>query len=296
MLRALLAVTLGGQPPEVSERARDALERRKGALAASDLLRMLSVATELEPRFRKSSQQQLLLEAMLVRFALLDRTVSLEAVLRGLGGGSSGDDDEGVRRPPSVKRAEPGTASTPPRKAERAPSDTPASDWRAVIRDADRAPASARAAVEPPVAPPPASRDPAPSAALAGAPDLNQLVERWDDVVARVRAAGKSVAANALEHASPAAVNARGDVTLALDEGNPIHEQAIDAVKGEVVSAMREWFPGVQRLVVRAPAGASTPPARLTDEMVRSERIAALRKKDPVLDAAIDALDLDLAD
>jgi hypothetical protein len=29
---------------------------------------------------------------------------------------------------------------------------------------------------------------------------------------------------------------------------------------------------------------------------VRSERIAALRKKDPVLDAAIDALDLDLAD
>ena len=304
MLRALLAVTLGGQPPEVSERAREALERRKGALAASDLLRMLSVATELEPRFRKSGQQQLLLEAMLVRFALLDRTVSLEAVLRGLGGGSSGDDDEGLNRPPIVKRAEPGSASAPPRKAERPPSDTPASDWRAVIRDADRAPAraergtptAARPVVEPPITPPPASRDPAPSAALAGAPDLNQLVERWDDVVARVRAAGKSVAANALEHASPAAVNARGDVTLALDEGNPIHEQAIDAVRGEVVSVMREWFPGVQRLVVRAPAGASTPPARLTDEMVRSERIAALRKKDPVLDAAIDALDLDLAD
>jgi DNA polymerase-3 subunit gamma/tau len=304
MLRALLAVTLGGQPPEVSERAREALERRKGALAASDLLRMLSVATELEPRFRKSGQQQLLLEAMLVRFALLDRTVSLEAVLRGLGGGSSGDDDEALNRPPIAKRAEPGSASAPPRKAERPPSDTPASDWRAVIRDADRAPAraergtptTARPVIEPPNTPPPASRDPAPSAALAGAPDLNQLVERWDDVVARVRAAGKSVAANALEHASPAAVNARGDVTLALDEGNPIHEQAIDAVRGEVVSVMREWFPGVQRLVVRAPAGASTPPARLTDEMVRSERIAALRKKDPVLDAAIDALDLDLAD
>ena len=121
-------------------------------------------------------------------------------------------------------------------------------------------------------------------------------MERWDDVVARVRAAGKSVAANALEHASPSAVSARGDVTLALDEGNPIYEQAIDAVKSEVVSAMREWFPGVQRLVVRAPTRASTPPARLTDEMVRSERIAALRRKDPVLDAAIDALDLDLAD
>jgi len=52
----------------------------------------------------------------------------------------------------------------------------------------------------------------------------------------------------------------------------------------------------VQRLVVRAPEGVATPPPRLTDEMVRSERIAALRKKDPVLDAAIDALDLDLAE
>ena len=52
----------------------------------------------------------------------------------------------------------------------------------------------------------------------------------------------------------------------------------------------------MQRLTVRAPEGASAPPARLTDEMVRSERIAVLRRKDPVLDAAIDALDLDLAD
>jgi hypothetical protein len=62
------------------------------------------------------------------------------------------------------------------------------------------------------------------------------------------------------------------------------------------VAALRRWFPGVQRLIVRSPEGSTAPPPRLTDEMVRSERIAALRKKDPVLDAAIDALDLDLAD
>jgi hypothetical protein len=52
----------------------------------------------------------------------------------------------------------------------------------------------------------------------------------------------------------------------------------------------------VQRVLVRAPDSPTAPPTRLTDEMVRAERIAALRKKDPVLDAAIDALDLDLAD
>ena len=34
---------------------------------------MLQAVGELEPRFRKSGQQQLLIETMLVRFALLDR-------------------------------------------------------------------------------------------------------------------------------------------------------------------------------------------------------------------------------
>src|SRR5215208_5937718 len=87
MVRAQLAVVLGGNPPDVSERVRDALAQRRERFDAGDLLRMLQATTELEPRFRKSAQQQLLLEALLVRFALLDRTVSLEAVLRGLGGG-----------------------------------------------------------------------------------------------------------------------------------------------------------------------------------------------------------------
>jgi DNA polymerase-3 subunit gamma/tau len=88
MLRAQLAVTLGGEVPTVSDRALDALRERKGRLSAGDLLRMLSVIGELEPRFRRSGQQQLLLETLLVRFALLDRTVSLEDLLRSLGGGS----------------------------------------------------------------------------------------------------------------------------------------------------------------------------------------------------------------
>src|SRR5258705_2192108 len=90
MVRALLAVPLSGTRPGGSGRAREALIARREAFAASDLLRMLQAITELEPRFRKSPQQQLLLEALLVRFALLDRTVSLEAVLRGLVGGGGG--------------------------------------------------------------------------------------------------------------------------------------------------------------------------------------------------------------
>jgi DNA polymerase-3 subunit gamma/tau len=317
MVRALLAVALGGMPPEVSERARTALESRREAFAASDLLRMLSAVTELEPRFRKSGQQQLLLEALLVRFALLDRTVSLEAVLRGLAGGSGGtggvgggtDDDAPVPR-----RAAPAPgAPAPPTRA----TDAPAADWRAVIRDADRAPAPATAGAAParpiataaPVqapAPPPARPAAAPSpaagagggqnAALASPPDVSQLVERWDDLVGTLRASGKSVAATALEHASPVTVTARGDVTIALDESNPIYEQALESVKGELATRLCEWFPGVQRVALRGATPSAAPPVRLTDEMVKTERLTAMRRRDPVLGAAIDALDLDLAD
>ena len=42
---------------------------RKGRYQASDLLRMLSILIELEPHFRRSGQQQLLMETLLVRYA-----------------------------------------------------------------------------------------------------------------------------------------------------------------------------------------------------------------------------------
>ena len=89
MVRAQLAVELGGATGDLSERTRTALGERKGRMPSGDLLRMLSALGELEPRFRRSTQQQLLLETTLVRFALLDRTVAIEEVLKGIGGDSN---------------------------------------------------------------------------------------------------------------------------------------------------------------------------------------------------------------
>ena len=111
-----------------------------------------------------------------------------------------------------------------------------------------------------------------------------------------MRAAGKSVAATALEQSSPVAVTAGGDVTISLDESNPIYEQALESARSDVAQLLRTWFPGVQRVVVRAAVAPMAPPQRMTDAMVRAERLAAMRRRDPVLDVAIDALDLDLAD
>jgi DNA polymerase-3 subunit gamma/tau len=299
IVRAQLAVSLGGTSTDTSERVHDALVARKDAFTAGDLLRMLSALTELEPRFRKSGQQQLLLEALLVRFALLDRTVSLEAMLRGMSGGGGAtqiDDEPAPRRaaPPPMRPVEEKTVAPP--KA----SDAPITDWRAIVRDADKSPPAKSPAPTPaPVAPPRAAPAPAaatPASTSMAIPDVSHIAERWDDVVARVRGMGRSVAATALEHAAPVAVTGKGDVTIALDESNAIYEQALEKEKGEIVQLLREFFPAVQRVAFRAATASGAPPARLTDEMVRAERLTAMRRKDPVLDRAIDTLDLDLAD
>ena len=296
VVRAQLAVTLGGVAPETSDRMREALAARKEAFTAGDLLRMLSALTDLEPGFRKSGQQQLLLEALLVRFALLDHTVSLEAVLRRLGGGGGGAEMElpPARGAAGLMHREPDRTASAPR-----PADVPAADWRAVVRDADRMPPSKGAALSTGAVPRPLVPVHAATPARSmdhPVPDLSQLVERWDELVSAMRGTGNSLAATALEHAAPVAVNGKGDVTVALDESNTIYEQALDKDEKGVTSALRTLFPGVQRVVVRAASGVSVPPVRLTDAMVRSERLTAMRRRDPVLDRAIDALDLDLAD
>jgi DNA polymerase-3 subunit gamma/tau len=86
ILRAQLTVVLNGKAEGVSSTAAAALRERRDLFTAGDLLRMLSAVNALEPTFRKSSQQQLLIEMLLVRMALLDRTVALEDLLKGLAG------------------------------------------------------------------------------------------------------------------------------------------------------------------------------------------------------------------
>ena len=125
MLRAELALALGGVAPELSDTARQALSARVGRFSPGDLLRMLTLVTELEPRFRKSGQQQLLLESLLVRFALMDRTVELEDVLREMGTGGAGGAAARTAAPASPPPA-PAPPAAPRPAAPPAPAPPPA--------------------------------------------------------------------------------------------------------------------------------------------------------------------------
>ena len=267
MLRAQLSIALGGEAQDVSDHARSALAERRGRLSAADLLRMLSNIGEMEIRFRRSGQQQLLVETLLVRFALLDRTVSIEEVLQAMGGGQSESESQSERRPRAPARA------IPPVQAQTQP------PTQTQTRS-------------------PLARDVAPQPRAKLVPDINALAERWDDIASRARGAGKALLAAALESSSPNAITKAGDLTIRLDEPNDFHAKAIDQDSAFVLSTLGEWFSGVARVAVQRsePSGEAEKPVRVTDEMVKNQRLASLRRKDPSLDAAIDVLDLDIAE
>ena len=324
ILRAQLALTLGGTAPDVSEAARRALSERIGRLSAGDLLRMLNAVAELEPHFRKSAQQQMLVEMLLVRFALMDRTVELEDVLRAMGGGAGGSGGSGGGGGGGAAAASRGAATsapparpTPQRGAAPPADPAPRMSVPAPVPAPVAAPLSDRAApAAAPAARRPSERPAAPDAPAArasttrvladsapdGAPrpvplELHRVVERWDELIQRMRAEGKPVLADALQNGMPVAVSARGggEITLRQDSPNPFQAEVIEEKHAEVVAALRRWFTGVARVSVSADAPGEAP-KRLTDEMIRSERLARLRQQNPVLGAAIDVLDLDVAD
>ena len=98
--------------------------------------------------------------------------------------------------------------------------------------------------------------------------------------------------ASALADATPQAVTASGVVTIAA--GSETLAPAIESGAEHVLAALRTLFDGPQRVAVSVAGQAKR--GRLTAENVLADRTAMLRKNAPLLDAAIEALDLRLVD
>jgi hypothetical protein len=100
-LRAVLLTQLGGDPEGITEGMRHAVSAVRDRLPAGDLLRMLKVFADIEPSLARSGTPRIIVETVLLRWAMMDRTVELEAVLsgeRGGQGGPSGQGGQGGRR------------------------------------------------------------------------------------------------------------------------------------------------------------------------------------------------------
>jgi DNA polymerase-3 subunit gamma/tau len=148
-------------------------------------------------------------------------------------------------------------------------------------------PRHSRSTPSPPPAPPPSPESPL---------TVDGLREAWPEVAAQV-GRRRRVVQEALSHVEPVAVE--GDrVTLELTDGET-HLEGLERGRGTIASAIRSVTGHRVSLTFRISGGTPNPeepnePRRLDEAGDRGERLRLYRSKDPALDAAADALDLEL--
>src|SRR6266852_4721323 len=114
-LRGVLLAGLGGDPAGLTDGMQALVKQYAAVLAPPDLVRLLAVLTELEPQLRASGNLRLAVELLLLRWAMMDRTVELAEVLRALGRAPTGGGDEGSepRHTPVLRDAAPPLPHSP---------------------------------------------------------------------------------------------------------------------------------------------------------------------------------------
>lgn len=255
MLRALLMVQVGAEPEGLTESARAMLEQYRARLEPGDILRMLRLLADNETAIRRSGNARLVVETLLLRWAMLDRVVDLQAVLDGAPG------------VPSSRTGRVASAAPPPEPQRRAPPAVP-------------------------VVPPPAPA--APSVDRVSF-TLEALTAAWPGIVTAARAESPLLG-TALAATMPAAA-APPHLTLRLTDP--------DAGLALTLERQRERLAALLVRIVGAPvelkvadgdAVQPQPPKRLSAEALRADRLKGLRVRDPALDAAAEALDLEIVE
>jgi DNA polymerase-3 subunit gamma/tau len=257
-LRALLMLQLGHEPEGLTEGLRQALQANRDRLEQGDVLRMLRLLAESEGAIRRSGNPRLIVETLLLRWTMLDRIVDLEQVL---GGGRTDGRTEGRTDGQTAGEGRAGGSAR-----ETTPEDR-----------------SVRPSVRP--------SDPLPA-------ELEAIKAGWDGIVGQVRERSRFLG-EALSHTTPARLEMPW-ITVELAESNPLFAERLQAQAQVVEEVLREAVGQALRLRVTEAAGAGggAPPGprKLTEADLKADRLKGFRARDPALDTAADALDLEIVD
>jgi DNA polymerase-3 subunit gamma/tau len=131
-LRALLLVGVGGQPEGLTEGLLGVVREYAPQLPPADIVRLLTVLADSEERLSRSANQRILVEVLLLRWVMQDRTVDLSEVIDALKGGAP-------TPPPSpTPRAAPSPPPySPPAGRKLEPTlDNVRSAWPTIVADA----------------------------------------------------------------------------------------------------------------------------------------------------------------
>ncbi|HET8650156.1 MAG TPA: hypothetical protein VFL95_08955, partial [Gemmatimonadales bacterium] len=260
LLRALLMLQVGADPEGLTEATRRMLTDVGDQLAPGDILRMLRLLGEAEGAIRRSSNARLVVETLLLRWAMLDRIVDLQAVLDAEGSALAAPSSE----PPASRTPRSGS-----RSSERRSSDPP----------------------------PPAAAPRAGSGTIDFT--LPAIEAAWGELVAAVREQGRFLG-EALAMSRPTAAEppvlavtpTEGAIPDALEQRASQIEAVLAARLGQPVRLQVRHSEPTQSSGDPAPAR----PRRMTPEGLRADRLECLRARDPALDAAADELDLEIVD
>jgi DNA polymerase-3 subunit gamma/tau len=272
VFRGLLMLQVGAEPEGLTEALRATLERYRGRLEAGDVLRMLRLLADNETGIRRSMSPRLVVETLLLRWAMMDRTVDLEEVIKAgpRGRGAAGQEDSGAVASASNK-------SRPEPRVNPAPA-SPQPTRLAGTQQTDPRPRS-------------------PAAPLAS-PALDAVSAAWPAMVAAVRAYSRFLG-EAFAATEPAELELPW-LTVVMREPNQLFAERLAQEAGKVEEVLsRSLGQPVRLRVTSAPALPSAPPSkprRMSESSLNAERLREFRSKDPALDTAADALDLEIVD
>ncbi|HEX6615483.1 MAG TPA: DNA polymerase III subunit gamma/tau [Gemmatimonadales bacterium] len=135
-----------------------------------------------------------------------------------------------------------------------------------------------------------------PSASLPA--ELEAIKAGWNGIVGQVRERSRFLG-EALSHTTPARLETPW-LTVELTESNQLFAERLQAQAQVVEEVLREAVGQALRLRVTEAAGggsgAPPGPRKLTEADLKADRLKGFRARDPALDTAADALDLEIVD
>jgi DNA polymerase-3 subunit gamma/tau len=270
VLRGLLMLQVGAEPEGVTEALRSAMEGYRARLQPGDLLRMLRLMGEDETNIRRSVNPRLAVETLLLRWAMMDRTVDLEEVLkagqRGGGAQSAGQRGSGA--------AGQGTSGK----------DLPTKPKTEARPEAETTAQQPRGPADPPL-----------TAKLA--PSIEAIRAGWPAIVVAARVQSRFLG-ELLSSVEPADLVLPW-LNVVLREPNPLFAERLEQEAAKVEEILSRSLGQPVRLRVKASSGESEAPPkprRISDASIKADRLREFRAKDPALDTAADALDLEIVD
>jgi DNA polymerase-3 subunit gamma/tau len=232
---------------------------------------MLRLLGESEAAIRRSVNPRLVVETLLLRWTMMDRTVDLAEVL-GQADRRSGGQANRSASPGAGPVARVGAATDPSRGGQ---------GTRGGLSG------SARPGMDPlPVRP--TDRLPA---------DLQSLQSAWPEIVAQIRERSRFLG-EALAATTPTALELPW-LTVALAEPNPLFAERIQGQAGTVEEVLQRATGAALRLRVTEAvpsSGEAARPRGMSEASIKADRLKAFRAKDPALDTAAEALDLEIVE